>query len=96
MGFLGADGSAEIDFHIQFDQVSHQGSWVIAHELGHNVQWLTGFKHSKYGETTNNYWSVYCREKVSSTIISPKFLTHFIYNTFYLNIGVDPKWVAIA
>jgi hypothetical protein len=84
MGLLGADGSAEIDFHIQFDKVSPQGSWTMAHELGHNVQWLTGFPHSKYGETTNNFWALYCKEKVSFTILSPNLLTYFMHNILAL------------
>jgi|LakMenE18May11ns_1017448.scaffolds.fasta_scaffold8478043_1 hypothetical protein len=79
MGILGDDGHAEIDFHIQFNEISHQGSWALAHELGHNAQWLTGFPHSKYGETTNNLWAVYCKEKASTTYISPKLLTYLIY-----------------
>jgi hypothetical protein len=59
------DGNNEIDLHIKFSEVGLKGSWAIGHEFGHNVQWLTGFPHSKYGETTNNLWAMYCYEKVS-------------------------------
>ena len=65
MGFPGEDGRSEIDFHIKFSEVSQKGSWAIAHELGHNVQWLTGLQYLKYHETTNNFWALYCYEKVS-------------------------------
>ena len=57
-------GQGEIDLHIKLSEVGQKGSWAIAHEMGHNVQWLTGFYHSKFGETTNNLWSMYIYEKV--------------------------------
>ena len=66
MGYFGEDATlSEVNQHIKLSEVSQKASWAIAHELGHNVQWLTGFHHSKYGETTNNFWSMYCYEKVS-------------------------------
>ena len=65
MGYVGED----VDLHLNFGELSKRGSWAIAHELGHNVQWLTGFHHSQYGETTNNFWAMYCYEKVSSLSI---------------------------
>jgi hypothetical protein len=54
----------EVNLHVKFSEVSVKASWAIGHELGHNVQWLTGFPHTKYGETTNNFWAMYCYEKV--------------------------------
>jgi hypothetical protein len=89
MGFPGEDGRSEIDLHIKFSEVSVKASWAIGHEMGHNVQWLTGFPHSKYGETTNNLWAMYCYEKVSKTqvktfkalflLIPALFMFHFNY-----------------
>ena len=80
MGFPGEDGRSEIDFHIKFSEVSQKGSWAIAHELGHNVQWLTGFQHLKYHETTNNFWAYYCYEKVSSNTQINTFVQVCLYN----------------
>ena len=58
---------SEVDLHIKLSEVSTKASWAIGHEFGHNVQWLTGFPHSKYGETTNNLWAMYCYDKVSTS-----------------------------
>ena len=65
MGFFGeGDSMTEVDNHIKLSEVGTKGSWGLCHELGHNVQWLTGFEPSNYEETTNNFWSLYCYEKV--------------------------------
>jgi hypothetical protein len=56
-------GAHHIDRHLNLSALTSMGSWAIAHEMGHNVQWLKGFYHSKFGETTNNLWSVYVCEK---------------------------------
>ena len=50
--------------HFNTTQLQIQGSWGLAHELGHNVQWLTGFQHSQYSETTNNFWSIFLNQNV--------------------------------
>ncbi len=50
--------------HINTTQLKKQGSWGLAHEIGHNVQWLTGFQHNEYSETTNNFWSIFINQKV--------------------------------
>ena len=41
------------------------GAWGLYHEIGHNVQWLSGFYAKGYVETTNNFWSLYVSQKVS-------------------------------
>ena len=41
------------------------GAWGLIHEIGHNVQWLSGFYAKGFGETTNNFWSLYVSQKVS-------------------------------
>jgi hypothetical protein len=53
--------------HFNTTQLKIQGSWGLAHELGHNVQWMTGFHHPKYSETTNNFWSVFVTQKVTTS-----------------------------
>jgi hypothetical protein len=65
MGWFGDGDTTDMDHHLNLKDLSKKASWAIAHELGHNVQWMTGFGHSKYGETTNNMWSIYVYQKVS-------------------------------
>jgi hypothetical protein len=65
MGWFGDGDTSDMDHHLNLKDLSQKASWAIAHELGHNVQWMTGFGHSKYGETTNNIWSIYVYQKVS-------------------------------
>jgi hypothetical protein len=65
MGWFGDGDTSDMDHHLNLKDLSQKASWAIAHELGHNVQWMTGFGHSKYGETTNNMWSIYVYQKVS-------------------------------
>ena len=72
-------GINEVDLHIKFSEVSTKASWAIGHEFGHNVQWLTGFRHSKYIETTNNFWAMYCYEKVSTITTDIFFLQNQIF-----------------
>ena len=41
------------------------GAWGLIHEIGHNVQWISGFYVNNYIETTNNFWTLYVSQKVS-------------------------------
>ena len=66
MGYMGLENPVtEVDRHTKFSEIGQKGSWAVGHEFGHNMQWLTGFQHSKYGETTNNFWALYIYEKVN-------------------------------
>ena len=66
MGYLDPEAAN----HFNLAQLQIQGSWGLAHELGHNVQWMTGFQHRQYSETTNNFWSVF----VTQNVINKNFL----------------------
>ena len=46
------------------------GFWGLFHEIGHNVQWISGFYVKRYKETTNNFWSLYVSQKVSNSKIT--------------------------
>ena len=61
MGYAGVDSKQMLDVKL----MGKKGAWGIIHEIGHNVQWITGFYVNSYGETTNNFWSLYVSQKVS-------------------------------
>ena len=61
MGYAGVDSKQMLDVKL----MGEKGAWGIIHEIGHNVQWITGFYVNSYGETTNNFWSLYVSQKVS-------------------------------
>ena len=83
MGDMG-DAEEDVHFHLKLSAVSQNASWAIAHELGHNIQWLTGFEHSEYEETTNNFWSLYCYEKVSLLFKISRDTPHFLITIFLI------------
>ena len=64
MGQVGGDS----ENHLNLTILMTYGSWALAHEIGHNVQWMIGFHPSGYGETTNNFWSVFVNQNVSKRL----------------------------
>ena len=60
MGHVDADTKQMLDVKYLGDT----GAWGLTHEIGHNIQWITGFYVDSYGETTNNFWSLYVSQKV--------------------------------
>lgn len=50
--------------HLNLTKLETLGSWALAHEIGHNVQWMTGFYREDFGETTNNMWSIFVNRNV--------------------------------
>jgi len=61
MGPMGGESA----YHLNLSKLMFAGSWSLGHEIGHNVQWMTGFHAQGYGETTNNFWSVFVNQNVS-------------------------------
>ncbi len=62
MGHIGGEGDSLS--HLNLTELIARGSWAFAHEIGHNVQWMTGFYHHDYVETTNNLWSLFVNRNV--------------------------------
>ena len=60
MGYADVDSKQMLDVK----SMGSKGAWSIIHEIGHNVQWITGFYVTSYDETTNNFWSLYVSQKV--------------------------------
>ena len=61
MGYAGVDSKQMLDVKY----LGEKGAWGVTHEIAHNIQWITGFYVDSYGETTNNFWSIYVSQKVS-------------------------------
>jgi len=57
-------------YHLDLKKLETYGSWVLSHEIGHNVQWMTGFYHAAYEETTNEIWSIFVNQNVIFTIFT--------------------------
>ena len=58
----------EAPLMLNIEHLEKNGAWGLIHEIGHNVQWISGFYVESYGETTNNFWALYVSEKVIKKI----------------------------
>jgi len=63
MGYVGEEESSLT--HLNLTELETYGSWALAHKIGHNVQWMTGFYRDDFLETTNNMWSIFVNRNVN-------------------------------
>ena len=62
IGIQGVD--TEASAHLNISNLEQNGAWHITSMLGANVNWMSGFYHSKYGNTIGNMWSIYVNQRV--------------------------------
>ena len=52
--------------YLNISNLEQNGIWDMISMLGANVQWTSGFYHSKYQCTIGNFWSLYVNQKEHS------------------------------
>ena len=88
MGHVGEGGNSL--YHLNVTKLGTSGSWALAHEIGHNVQWMTGFYRRDYKETTNNFWSIYvnCNVILNKSDISPVLCLRHLFQNDKIKIKI--------
>ena len=78
IGLQGVDEEASA--HLNISNLEQNGAWHITSMLGANVNWMSGFYHSKYGNTIGNLWSIYVNQRVI-------FFCFFMNHLFFGGMG---------